>query len=210
VAGHLFIDYGWVRSYRWRKCVDRSGHPVPWFTYPAIDFLSQLDLSEKRVFEYGAGFSTLYWALRAKKVVSIESDPAWYEKVRREAPSNCDVILSSRDVEEYSGQICRYGQFDVIVVDGTGESRPACCELALAHVRAGGIVILDNSDLWLRSASILREGGLIQADFTGFAPLSSDAHTTSVFFTRQYDMRPRDGYQPHKSVAQPSEPWPGV
>jgi hypothetical protein len=190
--------------------VTRDGLPIPWFTYPAIDFLSQLDLAGRTVFEWGSGASTLFWAGRARSVVSVESEPEWHQRVASTAPSNVELLLVSREVEEYAGAIRGHGRFDVIVVDGTGESRPRCCELALEHVRPGGIVILDNSDLWLKSAAILRGGGLIQADFTGFVPLDTGAHCTSVFFTRGYDFEPIGGCQPHASVAQPAKPYPGV
>jgi predicted O-methyltransferase YrrM len=190
-----------------RRSVDRAGRSVPWFTYPAIDFLAQLDYAKRRVFEYGSGASTLFWAERAGHVVAVESEPAWYEIVRAKAPSNCELILSSSDVDVYAGQIRGRDQFDVVVIDGTGESRPMCCRRALEHVRPGGMIILDNSDLWLKSASILRHAGLIQVDFTGFAPLESHAHTTSVFLTRDFNFEPLHGHQPHKSVAQPVDPW---
>ncbi len=80
--------------------------------------------------------------------------------------------------------------------------------MALLHIKESGIIILDNSDMCLNTAYILRSAGLIQADFTGFAPLSSHAQTTTVFFTRRYDFQPTKGHQPHKSIAQPHAPWP--
>jgi hypothetical protein len=206
---HSLRDYGWVRSMREGRCVNAAGEPIPWLTYPAVDFLSQFNYAEKSVFEYGAGASTLFWARRARRVVSVESDPEWVNTLRPELPANCELILSSAVVTEYAGQLASRGQFDVIVVDGTGESRPACCRAALEHICAGGIIVLDNSDLWPGSAAILREAGLIQVDFTGFAPLQSHAHTTSVFFTRDYRFEPRGHLQPEKSIAQPAEPWPG-
>ena len=45
-------------------------------------------------------------------------------------------------------------------------------------------------------------------DFTGFAPMSAHCHTTSVYFSRDFNFVPLRGYQPHKSIAQPAEPWP--
>ena len=48
-----------------------DGRPVPWMTYPAICYLEQLDFSQKRVFEYGCGSSTAYWAKRALRTISV-------------------------------------------------------------------------------------------------------------------------------------------
>lgn len=210
LVNHLLKNYGWLRSFHEKRCVNAKGEFIPWFTYPAIDFLSQLDLSNYSVFEYGSGASTLFWSRKAKSVVSIESEEAWYNKVLENLPSNVELLLVSKSVEEYAGSINTYDKFDVIIIDGTGDSRQKCCELALDHMQAGGIIILDNSDLWLKSAQILRNSDLdlIQIDFIGFAPLSSSAHCTSIFFTRDYNFKPIGNYQPHKSVAQPAEPWP--
>lgn len=206
---HVLRDYGWLRSMRERRCVNGKGDAIPWMTYPAVDFLSQLDYSDKSVFEYGSGASTLFWAGRARHVVSVETQQGWFEHVRAIVPANCEVILSAEAAEEYAAQIESRGEFDVVVVDGPGEARPVCCRQAIRHLTPGGMIVLDNSDLWPESAAIVRKAGLIQVDFTGFAPLQSHAHTTSVFLQRSYAFSPRNGRQPEKSVAQPAEPWPG-
>jgi hypothetical protein len=208
VVSHLLQDFGWLRSMRERKVIDAAGMPIPWFTYPAIDYIRQLDLSEKTIFEWGSGFSTLFWASRAKSVISVETDPLWHSLLKPQLASNCELILTTPEVEQYSSLIHNKNQFDVIIIDGTGDSRAACSRAAIPNLRRGGLIILDNSDLWLTSSQILRDGGLIQVDFTGFAPMSAHCHTTSIYFSRDFNFVPLRGYQPHKSIAQPSEPWP--
>jgi hypothetical protein len=206
---HVLKDYGWLRSLRGGRSVSADGQAIPWFTYPAVDFLRQLDYSTKRVFEYGSGMSTLFWDKRAASVVAVETSEEWLTAVRDQASARCALILSTADADEYANQIQAYGDFDVIVIDGPGPTRPVCCRQAVRHLAPGGIVILDNSDLWPASAAILRDADLIQVDFTGLAPLTVHAHTTSVFFRRDYAFTARGSIQPHKSVAQPAEPWPG-
>ena len=39
--------------------VNENNEPIPWFTYPSIQYLDQLDLSEKTIFEWGSGNSSL-------------------------------------------------------------------------------------------------------------------------------------------------------
>ncbi len=210
VTSRMLFRYGWYRSLREGRCVNAAGDPVPWFSYPAIDFLSQFDYSEKTVFEYGAGYSTLFWSQRVKSIVAVESDVEWVKLLRPKVGPNVEFIQPTEEAEEYAGTIDRYGKFDVIVIDGIGPARPLAASRVLPHLNEDGMVILDNADLWLKSAAILREAGLIQCDFTGFAPLSDVAQTTSVFLTRQFQFRPLGGYQPHKSVAQPAEAWPNA
>lgn len=43
----LSLNYGQYRSMRLQKSVDREGNPIPWYTYPAIDYLTQFDFSKK-------------------------------------------------------------------------------------------------------------------------------------------------------------------
>lgn len=201
--------YGWLRSMLASVPIDAEGRPLPWITYPAIDFLRQLDFREKTVLEWGAGHSTLWWADRARSVASIETDPGWCRKLRARLPPNVKLVEVAPSLSASLDAFTSLREeFDVIVVDNEASFRPACSRASLRKLRAGGIVVLDNSDRAPISASILREAGLLQVDFTGFAPSNVFAQSTSVFFDRCCDLRPLGGVQPHPSVAQPSGPWP--
>src|SRR5947207_12916151 len=90
----LLYDQAYFASIRDGELRDQQGNYVPWFTYPAIEALKNWDLSDKRVFEYGSGYSTLFWAAGAKEVVSVEHDAAWYEKIVKLAPPNVRLILA--------------------------------------------------------------------------------------------------------------------
>src|SRR3712207_2933796 len=88
-ARTLWFDYAHVQSAALTRPVDAKGQPVPWYTYPAIEYVRQLDFSDKEVFEYGSGQSTLFWAQAAKRVVSVEEDEAWHAYVAKKLPANC-------------------------------------------------------------------------------------------------------------------------
>lgn len=70
-------------KYFWKWFKDKkSGNntlklALPWMTYDAIDFLESITADDKNVFEWGSGGSTLYFASRCKKVISIEHDNKW-------------------------------------------------------------------------------------------------------------------------------------
>jgi SAM-dependent methyltransferase len=66
--------------------------PVPWITYPAFRQLARIVKPDWRVFEYGCGGSSLWWAARARKVFSVEHDPAWAERIAAAAPSNLSIV----------------------------------------------------------------------------------------------------------------------
>ena len=72
------VDHAYLRSARQKVPIDRRGRPVPWYTWPAVEYLEQLDFSGRKVFEYGSGNSTLWWAERVREVISCEHDPVWH------------------------------------------------------------------------------------------------------------------------------------
>jgi hypothetical protein len=53
----------------------------PWLAMAAIRYLEQHVTRQARVFEYGSGGSTLFFAKRAHSVHSVEHDPVWGRRV---------------------------------------------------------------------------------------------------------------------------------
>jgi hypothetical protein len=193
----LWRDYGHVQSVIAGAAVDQAGGPLPWYTYPAIEFLAQLDFSEKSVFEFGSGMSTLFWARMASRVVSVEDEDRWFAALSAKLPANARLIHEP-DLGKYPGVVRSEGKFDVIVVDGParGRTRLRCCRAAVEALCEGGLIILDNSDWLPESASLLRNSGLLEVDFTGFAPICGHVQTTSLYFQRAFNVRTSTGRQP--------------
>lgn len=214
----LLHDQRYFSSVRDGEFRDRENKYLPWFTYPAIEAIKNWNLSDKRVFEYGSGFSTLFWASRAKEVVSVEHDRDWYEKIAPLAPSNVRLILAPIDETEnptdesraqfkaYAGAID--GRFQIIVVDGYARSRVRyqCAQMALPHLDANGLIILDNSDWLPASAMFLRRAGLIEMDFSGPVPGNTHSQTTSFFLTRDFNFPPA-GRQPQTPIGGRPDNW---
>lgn len=92
-AGNLLRQYNLFSTAKKWNAEDKEGNPIPWISFPAYEYLEQLDLSDKTVFEFGSGNSTLYWAKRVKSVISIEDDKEWYEKIKTRIPSNTTLLL---------------------------------------------------------------------------------------------------------------------
>lgn len=75
-----------IRFFRaWRHSLNPNLNPLideqPWIAFAAIDFLKRILAEDMRVFEYGSGGSTLFFARRVKEVISVEHDKGWSEKV---------------------------------------------------------------------------------------------------------------------------------
>jgi hypothetical protein len=203
------FDYGYLRSVAVEKPLDADGDPYPWYTYPALEYLKQLDFSDKTVFEYGCGHSTLFWAARAAAVVSVEHNPQWFNLVRQRVPGNC-TLVHEPESDAYAAAITGFNrQFDVIVIDGlvTGRTRLKCARAAVASLRAGGMIILDNADWLPESARHLRSAGLIQVDMTGFAPINDYTCTTSFFLHRAFAFAPLHDRQPVPGIGARAYNW---
>ena len=56
----------------------------PWITFPAIKALKRILTKNSNVFEYGSGGSTLFFASRVERIVSIEHHREWYVTVTKE------------------------------------------------------------------------------------------------------------------------------
>jgi hypothetical protein len=181
---NLARDYGQFASMRASSCIDRQREPIPWYTYPAIEYLSHLDLSTQKVLEYGGGNSTLWWARRCKEIVSIEDDPEWFRRISL-ASRGLANLHSLLAVEENLYVRQPYLQSaNIIVIDGGW--RLKCAEYVLESIqdvdRAANAVIFDNADWHHRAIDLLRRGlNWIQVDFHGFGPINDYSWTTSVF-----------------------------
>ena len=105
--------------------VTKRGKPLPWYTYPAIDFLKYRSYENKVVLEFGGGQSTLWWASNAKHVVTLEGDKEWYESIKVGMPGNVDLCYVSMENKEKNVYQVKdslekrpYSKYDVIVIDG--------------------------------------------------------------------------------------------
>lgn len=101
-----------------------------------------------RVFEYGAGASSVWLARRAREVISVEHDADWFARFRRQLDGFDNARLLHRSIEPeaeaYVSAITKAGgDFDLVVVDGRHRAR--CLLAALPRLAPGGIVLFDDS-----------------------------------------------------------------
>jgi len=171
---------GGHKSYECKLPVDRNRHPLPWYTYPAIEYLCQYDFSKCNIFEFGSGNSSKFWSVRAHTVTSVEFDTHWYDRGTQGLSSNQTLLLRT-DQEGYVNAIHLHNKiYDVVAIDG--KYRYNCAIEALKRTKNGGIIILDNADWFPNTAQLLRDGGCTQVDFIGIGPINSYAWCTSIFF----------------------------
>ena len=198
-------DFAITRTIDEQLCVDKDSNPIPWYTYPAIEYLSQFDYSAKKIFEFGCGNSSKYWARQAAKVVSVEDNPTWYAKWQTELTAPNQIVLLRNEDSGYEGAILETEElFDVIIVDG--KRRAECCSTALQRLAPGGLIILDDSDRvntskeYQNSIATLRAANLLQVDFYGFCPMNCYTKATSLFFSRDFAFTSKYEVQPINGI----------
>ncbi len=139
-------------------------HPAdPWLAQPAIEFLDRALPRDGSGLEWGSGRSTKWFGERLARLISVEMSADWFETVRRKIADTPGIDLRYVPIEhpEHEPTRPRYdplpryvsiandvdsGSLDFALVDG--HYRQACVLAALAKLRPGGLLAIDNTD-WL-------------------------------------------------------------
>jgi predicted O-methyltransferase YrrM len=210
----------WIAHLRWlnawsrgqRKGGSSIADESPWMTFGAIHRLRGAlarARGEARVFEWGSGGSTIFFARRAHSVVAVENDRAWAEKVRQAcaerglqratvhyvpgepAPggdpsdpqqfASASMTHSGETFRAYAETIASHPNesLDIVVVDG--RARPACLRLAMPKLKPGGLLVLDNSDrAWYARARALADAWP-RASYRGPGPYCPQFWETTIW-----------------------------
>jgi len=157
---------------RVRLAVHQRLHPdAPWLTAEATELLDRWLLPIHVGIEWGSGRSTRWFARRVKRLVSIEHDAGWHATVstqldedgltnvdyrllpcepeRVETPEWIAAMFASDYVRAVDGFAPK--SIDFALVDGM--YRSACALAVLPKLRSGALLIVDNVNWFLPSAS---------------------------------------------------------
>ena len=116
-----------------------------------------------KVFEWGSGRSTLWFADRVRSIVSIEYNKEWADKVTEmigaKNVNNVELKYIPLDhakhlptpriyepLPKYVSEIFNYPKesFDLVIVDG--HYRLTCVDQCLDYIKPGGYLLIDNSN----------------------------------------------------------------
>jgi hypothetical protein len=123
------------------------------------------------------------------RLVKAESSASDSDRVNGD-PADPDLSISGLDqykgcsFSNYVSQINDFPDqyFDLIMVDG--RARPACLVQSLAKVKAGGIIVLDNSDrphYTKLTGRYLNAANFDLKQFSGYTPSTFIIETTSIY-----------------------------
>jgi len=199
-----------LRSLRAMRSAERLATlDLPWWCFAAIQRVERF-LDARRgtavAFEYGPGASTLWLSRRCRRVSYVEHDAGWGEHLRALTASAGNIegrIVTPRPAMPSSKAVSRRwgwrgldfaeyvaaigdagGPFDLIVIDG--RARPACLDEAPRHLRADGMILLDNAGRRAYGPA-LRASDLAIRRFRGLTP-AAPYPTTAALLARDPDL----------------------
>ena len=192
----------WINSSKNGFTVDENNLPIPWYAFEAIEFLKTNLTKNHTIFEFGCGASTLFFASKVKKVISLESNRRWFEIITSTlknsgdflleknyfSSANCEIFLmeDALDREEYQNFAKNYSQknhlkFDFVIVDSL--KRFECVKNSFETIKNDGYLILDDSERpnYKKIYDFLQKNNFSYQDFKGIAPAQLRIKKTTFF-----------------------------
>jgi hypothetical protein len=179
-SGYLY-ENGWFRSIEENKSINSEGDEIAWLPYTLLRFLNERLDRNRTVLEFGAGASSMYFSKRVEKVVSVEDDRNWYNRVLANKPSNLTLILAeTKDL--YINVRYEKLSFDLVLVDG--QFREECLFKSIEYLSPEGVILLDDTNAFEFGRLIpqMVERGFKYLKFNDFAPIINYNKESTLFY----------------------------
>lgn len=148
----------------------------PWTSQASIKAFEKILNKNMLGFEYGSGFSTLFFSKYLKHLTSVEHNEAWFNivkgKLKDQGINNVDYHFIPSSKEERNVDYTFYKDYQLTTNDFSirkeyhdyfsfvstfanehfdfiivdGRARVECCLNAIPKLKSGGLFVLDNSD----------------------------------------------------------------
>ena len=175
---------GWFESFNTKKSIDKEENPIPWCSYSFIKFIEPRLKKDFKIFEYGSGNSTLWYAEKVAYVKCVEHDQGWFNENNQLYPVNVNsVIRPFKNDETYANEInADDTKYHIVIIDGV--DRNNCVIQCLGKLTDEGIIIYDNTQVpdYKPSIEFLLQSGFKRIDFNGLLPIVSHNNTTTIFY----------------------------
>jgi predicted O-methyltransferase YrrM len=183
----------WTPHYIYSRIVEkqyrRTHATEPWLTPEAVRFLEGWLKPTDRALEFGAGRSTLWFAARVNSLTSVEHNPEWYERVKEliQTRGVQNVMLLNKSIEGSPAEYARVAEqfadesLDFVLVDG--RLRDVCANACLPKLKAGGLLVLDNADVYLPSRVVTPNAHPGRFESEGWVTFSEMTKTWRCYWT---------------------------
>lgn len=188
-GGYLF-ETGWKQS-QWNKdykVMDHDGNSIPWLTYPFLNFIEPRLNKNMEVFEYGVGYSSVWWAKKCKGLTAVESSQEWIDLVKNSlsADDKLSIFYADEKVSFCTAPERTNKKYDIVIVDQADDmDRNLAMQNAINYLSDDGVLILDDSERekYNIGKQYLFQNGFKELEFMGLAStISYYGKKTSVFY----------------------------
>lgn len=149
-------------QWRYKKFL-KQNPDVPCISPDCITFLDRALSNNMNALEWGSGRSSLWYAKRVKKLLSIEHNESWHKEVVQKLshtknatcrfipldhPESEPTLVKYHPWPRYVAVVSEFDQepLDFVVIDG--HYRQACVVAVLDKMASGGLLLIDNSN-WM-------------------------------------------------------------
>lgn len=160
--------------------------PLPWYNLSFIKFIKSRINKDMTIFEFGSGYSTLFFSKLVKQVVAIEHDKKWYKKIqnsiKKRGIKNIKLIFNPLN-DEYTNYINKTTKkYNIIIVDG--RKRVDSIYNSLDNLTKDGVIILDDSQRksYKKGIEFLQKKGFRKIDIWGLKLTTILFLPTSIFY----------------------------
>ncbi len=167
--------------------MDKDKNPIPWMNYSIMEFLNDRMNKNINIFEYGSGYSTLYFANLVKNIISIEYNEEWFNAINKKLNSITNINLVHIPFGiNYVTAIENINSdnkiFELIIIDG--RNRVECARISLNYLTQDGILLLDDSDRerYQEIFSIFKDNGFKEMTISGLKPNGLGIFYTTLFY----------------------------
>jgi len=154
----------------------------PWLVPSAVSWLDKNIQKDWKIFEFGCGYSTIWYAKRCNSITGIDDHLEWFNLIKAKIESsnigNCDLIftpsVSPLSIDDFPNDF-----FDLVIVD-SAESRIECAIAAVSKIKKGGYLLFDDTDkLEYQNIEFLKSWNVMR--FVGMKPTPLTCVETSIF-----------------------------
>lgn len=164
----------------------------PMLSMPFLDWFCNYDFSDFNFIEFGAGYSTNFFASKVKNLTTYETDPEYNNFIIQTKLDNVTLIYKTKEEIEV-------GEFDITIDDNTIVFLDSSTNryTTIKHIFKQGkpnIFILDNSEWFKNTARYVYELGYSEIPFWGTRPTNDEGmdKCVSVFIRNGYQLPPKN------------------
>ena len=190
---HLLFDHtsfinktGYIKSLREGIPIDKNGKPTLWMNYSIIDFLTGRLNNNIKAFEWGSGYSTIFFAKYIKEITTIENNLEWYNNLQKmfEEVSNIELhhVPYGQGYVDKIDDLSEDVKYGLIIVDGF--FRVDCAKKAIEYLSEDGVLLLDDSnrERYKDIFTYYNNNGFKELTFSGLKPSNIQLNTTTIFY----------------------------